>query len=224
MATELQQLGLRIDTGYPRVTPALIERARAIPVAVMGDVARRLQCLGAGFTPYGGRKKFVGPALTVKVRPGDNLMLNKALDIAQPGDVLVIDAGGERRTAIFGALMGQYAVRRGVTAMVIDGAIRDVEEMGALDLGVVAIGVTPNGPFKSGPGEIGHPVCCGGVSVASGDLIAADMDGVLVVPRADAASVIDQAEALAAKEQGWVQAIAAGTWDRAWVDEFLRKL
>ncbi|RYX97994.1 MAG: RraA family protein [Comamonadaceae bacterium] len=220
----LTQPGLRIKTDFERVDPALVERARKIPVAVIGDVAKRLQCFSAGFVQYGGRKKFVGPALTVKVRPGDNLMLHKAIDLAQPGDVLVIDAGGALNTATFGAMMSSYAVTRGIAAFVLDGAIRDVEEISHLDFGVVARGATPNGPFKTGPGEIGYPISCGGISVPPGDLIAADMDGVLVVPRADAASLMAQAEDVAALELTWEKAIAAGTWPRGWVDEALQKL
>jgi RraA family protein len=219
----VNQLGLRIDMDYERVDESLLERARKIPVAVIGDVSRRLQCFSAGFIQYGARKKCAGPALTVKVRPGDNLMLHKAIDLAKPGDVLVVDAGGEMRTAILGAMMSSYARTRGIAALVVDGAIRDVEELAALDIGVVARGATPNGPFKSGPGEIGYPICCGGVSVASGDLIAADLDGVLVVPRSEAASIIPKAEDVQALEHTWEKAIAAGTWPRGWVDEALQK-
>jgi regulator of RNase E activity RraA len=151
-------------------------------------------------------------------------MLHKALDLAQPGDVLVIDAGGALNTAIFGAMMGSYAITRGVEAMVLDGAIRDVEELAEMALGVVARGATPNGPYKSGPGEIGYPIACGGLSVASGDLIVGDMDGVLVLPREVVASIIPQAEETAALEKTWEKAIAAGTWPRGWVDEALAKL
>ncbi|MDO9406483.1 MAG: RraA family protein [Polaromonas sp.] len=220
----LNQLGLRINTDYERVDTTLVERVRKVPVAVIGDVAKRLQCFGGGFVQYGAKKKFAGPALTVKVRPGDNLMLHKALDLAKPGDVLVIDAGGAMNTAIFGAMMSNYAITRGIEALVLDGAIRDVEEIAELNLGVVARGATPNGPFKSGPGEIGYPISCGGLSVSAGDLIAGDMDGVLVLPRADVAALIGQAEEVAALELTWEKAIAAGTWPRGWVDEALAKL
>lgn len=220
---KLNQPGLRIDMNYVSVDQALIERARKIPVSVIGDVARRLQCFSAGFMHYGGKKKFAGPALTVKVPPGDNLMLHKALDIAKPGDVVVVDAGGAMRTAILGSVMASYAVRRGILAMVVDGAIRDVEELAALDLGMVALGATPNGPYKNGPGEIGYPISCGDVAVCSGDLVAADLDGVLVVPRADAAGLIAKAEDQAALEKTWEKEVANGTWARGWIDEALQK-
>lgn len=220
----LNQVGLRINTKYQRVDAALVERVRKVPVAVLGDVANRLQSFGAGFLQYGGKKKFAGPALTVRVRPGDNLMLHKALDLAQPGDVIVIDAGGALNAAILGAMMSSYAVSRGIEAMVVDGAIRDVEELAHINLGVVARGATPNGPFKTGPGEIGYPIACGGLSIAPGDLISGDLDGVLILPQGDVASLIDLAEAKAAQEAIWEVEIAAGTWSRAWVEEAMQKL
>lgn len=220
----MKNLGLRINTDFVRTERALVERARRIPVAVVGDVANRLQAFGAGFLQFGGRKRFAGPALTVRVRPGDNLLLHKAIDLAQPGDVLVVDAGGALNTAIIGAMMSNYAKRRGVEAMVIDGALRDVEELAALDFAVVARGATPNGPFKSGPGEIGHGIACGGLSIAPGDLMIGDPDGVLVVPHAQVANILGLAEDKHQLERQWEQQIAAGTWGRAWVDEALGKL
>lgn len=220
----LNQVGLRINTEYQRIDAALVERARKVPVAVVGDVANRLQSFGAGFLQYGSKKKFAGPALTVRVPPGDNLMLHKALDLAQAGDVIVIDAGGALNTAIFGAMMSSYAVSHGIEALVVDGAIRDVEELAHLNLAVVARGATPNGPYKNGPGEIGYSIACGGLSIAPGDLIIGDLDGVLILPQGNVASLIDLAEGKAALEATWEVEIAAGTWSRAWVDEALQKL
>ena len=220
----LKNLGLRINTDYPRTEAALVERARKIPVAVVGDVANRLQAFTAGFTQYGRVKKFAGPALTVRVRPGDNLILHKAIDLAQKGDVIVVDAGGALNTAIIGAMMSHYAKTRGVEAMVIDGAIRDVAELAALDFPVVARGATPNGPFKTGPGEIGYAIACGGLSIAPGDLLIGDQDGVLVVPRAEVAAILGLAQAKHQLEQTWEVEIAAGKWDRAWVEQALQKL
>lgn len=220
----MNQLGLRINTDFERIDAALVARAREIPVAVVGDVANRLQAFAAGYVQYGRRKRFAGPALTVRVRPGDNLFLHKAIDLAQPGDVLVVDAGGAYNTAILGAMMSHYAKTRGIEALVVDGAIRDVEELAALDIAVVARGATPNGPFKTGPGEIGYPIAVGGVSIAAGDLLIGDHDGALVIPRSQADAILPLAEAKFRAEQVWEKEIAAGTWDRAWVDEALGKL
>ena len=220
----MKQLGLRINMDYERVDAKLVARARAVPVAVVGDVANRLQAFAAGYVQYGRIKKFAGPALTVRVRPGDNLFLHKALDLASAGDVIVVDAGGAMNTAILGAMMSNYAKTRGIEALVVDGAIRDVEELAALDLAVVARGATPNGPFKSGPGEIGYGVACGGLSISPGDLLIGDQDGVLVVPREQAASILALAEKKFKLEQAWEVEIAEGRWDRSWVDEALGKL
>lgn len=217
-------LGLRIRTEFNRTEPSWIERARAIPVAVIGDCAQRLQAFPAGFHHYCGRQQFAGPALTVRVRPGDNLFLHKALDLAQPGDVIIVDADGATRSAIIGAMMTNYAKTRGIEAMVIDGAIRDVRELAQIDLAVLARGATPNGPFKSGPGEIGQPISCGGIAVAAGDLIVGDEDGALVIPAAEVEKVIVAAEEKHRLEQSWEKQIASGTWDRQWVDEALQKL
>jgi RraA family protein len=220
----LNKIGLRINTDFQRVEKIWIERARKIQISIVGDVCFRLQGFHAGFNQYGKKKKFAGPALTVKVRPGDNLMLHKAIDIAQPGDVIVIDAGAALNTSIFGAMMSNYALKRGVEAMVVSGAIRDVEEISHLDLGVVALGATPNGPFKSGPGEIGYPVTCGGVTIHPGDLILGDWDGVQTVDLSEVPRVIEESEAVALKEQEWEKQIQNGTWDRKWVDESINKL
>lgn len=220
----LKHLGSRINVDFNRTTAELVRRARDIPVFVVGDVANRLQAFGAGYTQYGGTREFAGPALTVRVRPGDNLFLHKAIDLAQPGDVIVIDAGGALNTAILGAMMTQYAKTRGIEALVVDGAIRDVKELAALDFAVVARGATPNGPFKTGPGEIGYAIACGGLSIAPGDLLIGDEDGVLVVPRAEVSGILDLAEEKFKLEQAWELEIAAGTWDRTWVDQALGKL
>lgn len=221
---KFDSLGLRIDIDFRRTEPALVERARKVPVAVVGDVANRLQAFTAGFTQFGGRKTFAGPALTVRVRPGDNLFLHKALDLAKPGDVVVVDAGGAANTAIIGAMMTSYAKSRGIEALIIDGAVRDVAELRELDIAVLARGATPNGPFKTGPGEIGFPVSCGGLSIAPGDLMIGDEDGGLVVPLDQVARIIGPAEEKLRIEQEWEKQIAAGKWDRRWVDEALDKL
>ena len=215
---------LRINTQWERVDPALVRRFREIPAAVIGDSADRLQGFAAGFMAYGGRKRFAGPAFTVRVRPGDNLFVHRALDLALPGDVVVVDAGAATNSAIVGAMMSRYARSRGIEALVIDGAIRDVEELEALDFAVTARGATPNGPFKSGPGEIGHPIAISGLSIAPGDLLVGDRDGVVIVPRGLADHLIEVAEGRHRAEQALERDIDAGRWDRGFVEEALRKL
>jgi len=215
-------VGFRIRADFTRVEAALAARAAKLPAANLGDVMNRMQAMRGGFLSYGGRNVVAGPALTVRARAGDNLMLHEALDLARPGDVVVCDAGGELGIAIMGDIMARHAEKRGIAAIIIDGAIRDVPGLAELDLGVWARGATPAGPYKEGPGEIGHPVSCGGLVVMPGDLIVADADGVVVVPRGDASQVVAAAEAHAAMEAAMIASIAEGRMDRSWVGATLQ--
>ncbi|KAA2212011.1 RraA family protein [Teichococcus oryzae] len=214
-------VGFRVSEREIFRDPALLQRAAALPVANIGDVMNRMQAMRGGFRAFGGRRGVVGHAVTVRVRAGDNLMLHRAIDLAQPGDVVVCDGGGDLSIAVAGDLMIGHATQRGLAALVIDGAVRDIGNLSQLDIGIWACGATPAGPYKDGPGEIGYPVACGGQVVMPGDLIAADEDGVVVIPQAAAAAVIAAAEVHAAKEAQTIAAIAGAGWDRAWVTESL---
>lgn len=215
-------IGFRIQSIAHRVDPALMARAAAVPAANIGDVMHRMQTMRGGFRPFGGLPVMAGPAFTVRARPGDNLMLHRAVDMAEPGDIIVCDGGGDLSVALMGDLMLGHAARRGLRGAVIDGAVRDLPTLAGLELGVWARGFTAAGPTKDGPGEIGFTLACGGLAVAPGDLIVADADGVVVVPLAEAAAVIAAAEAHQAKEVEAAAHIQAGRWDRAWVQAALR--
>ena len=215
-------VGFRIRPVTRRATPEQCARAAALPAANIGDVMNRLQTMRGGFRAFGGKRIVAGPAFTLRSRSGDNLMLHHAIDIAQPGDVIVADGGGELAIAMTGELMMGHAAKRGVTAVIIDGAIRDKDELAKLDIGVWACGVTPSGPYKDGPGEIGVPVSCGGQVVMPGDILMADEDGVVVIPLDEAETVLAAAEAHHEKELKAVEAINAGTYDRRWVTEALK--
>lgn len=214
-------LGFRIRADFERVDAALCARAAKVPAANIGDVVNRMQSMRGGFIAYGGRKVVAGPAFTVRARAGDNLMLHEALGMARPGDVIVCDAAGDLTTAIMGDIMATQAVKAGIAAIIIDGAIRDVAGLAKLDIGIWARGATPAGPYKDGPGEIGHPLACGGLAVHPGDLIAADEDGVVVIPRADAEAAVAAAEAHSRKEEAIFASIADGSMDRAWIGQTL---
>ena len=215
-------LGFRVRPVTTRVDPALCARAAKVPAANLGDVVNRIQTMRGGFRAFGGRRQVAGPAFTVRARSGDNLMLHRAIDMAAPGDVIVVDAGGDLAIAITGELMMGWAAKRGIAAVIVDGAVRDVAQLGAMHLGVWACGVTPSGPYKDGPGEIGYPVSCGGQVVMPGDLIMADEDGVVVLPAADAAAAVAAGEAHNAKEVAAQAAIDGGPWERDWVVAALR--
>ena len=164
------------------------------------------------------RQVVAGAALTIRTRPGDNLVVHKALDIARPGEILVIAAGGGTDRAILGGLMGEYAKRQGIAALVVDGAVRDKSDLDELSPPVFATGINHLGPYKDGPGELRGAVSIGGVAVNDGDIIVGDEDGVAVIPRARAEEIVALAEAKAAAEAAEAAAIRAGTWDRSWID------
>ena len=215
-------IGFRMRPVTRRATPEQCARAAKLPAANIGDVMNRMQTMRGGFAPYGGKRIVAGPAFTLRSRSGDNLMLHHAIDIAQPGDIIVADGGGELAIAMTGELMMGHAEKRGIEAVIIDGAIRDKAELASMNLGIWACGVTPSGPYKDGPGEIGVPVSCGGQVVMPGDIIMADEDGVVVIPLEEAEEVLAAAEAHHAKEIVATAAIKAGTWDRGWVTESLK--
>ena len=212
-------IGFRILPSPKRADPKLLERLRALPVSNVSDNMARSR--GTNLEPMHRSGRMVGTAFTVRTRPGDNLMVHKAIDMAAPGDVIVVDAGGALENALIGELMAGWAQKRGVAGFVIDGAIRDSEALADGDFPVYAAGVTHRGPYKDGPGEINVVVSVGGMVVRPGDLVAGDHDGVVAISQEDAERVITAAEAQHKKEQASLAAIGAGTWDRRWVDEAL---
>lgn len=216
-------IGFRIRPVTTRVAHGIVQRAAKVPAANIGDVMHRLQSLNGTFHAYGAHKRMVGAAFTVKARSGDNLMLHRAVDMAEPGDIIICDGNGDLSVALMGDLMLGHATQRGLAGVVVDGAVRDVASLAKMSLGVWARGHTPAGPWKEGPGEIGTPISCGGQVVMPGDLICCDLDGVVVVPMAEAEAVIAAAEAHQAKEIRNEQEIQSGTWARDWVLESLRE-
>lgn len=173
--------------------------------------------------PYHRTGRLIGRAITVKTVPGDNLMVHKAIDMAQPGDVILVDAGGYLLSAVVGELMSATAVSKGMAGFVIDGAVRDSEVLGKSDFGVFARGLSPRGPFREGPGEINVPISIDGMVVIPGDLIVADHDGVIAIrPNTLDALAVLVAD-IEAKEKQVLQNIKDGTLDRRWIDETLRR-
>lgn len=212
-----------IHPASPPADRTLLQRLAELPTAAISDSLGRLP--GArGLLPLAGSPRYgrlVGPALTVRTRPGDNLTVHKAVDLAEPGDVLAVDAGGHDDRAIVGELLCRYAASRGIAGIVLDGAARDIEEISALGIPVFARSISHLGPYKNGPGEIRGLASLGGLPVQQGDLVVGDGDGVVAVARARAKQVIAAAEALVEREQAVTRAIDEGSWDRAWVDQDL---
>ena len=216
-------IGFRVLNAQRKVAAEWVARYREVPVANVSDSMNRMTAGGSRLRPMHRQGVLAGPALTVKARPGDNLMLHYALDIAEPGDVIVVDAGGDLTNALIGEMMVAYAVKRGVAGIVINGAIRDAANIGAGDFPLFAAGISHRGPYKDGPGEINVPIAIDGMVIEPGDLIIGDDDGLLCVPYDQVAEVYDRATATHAAEEKQMRQIAEGTNDRSWVLESLKK-
>ena len=166
----------------------------------------------------------VGPALTVKCRAGDNLTLHAALNICQEGDVLVVSNEEDDTRALMGEIMMAYLrYTKKVAGIILDGPIRDIDEIGKWDFPVYCTGTTPGGPYKEGPGEVNVPISCGGISVNPGDIILADPDGVIVIPRQDAPEILEAAKKFQAADESKLLAAKNGTANRAWVERSLEE-
>lgn len=166
----------------------------------------------------------VGPALTVKARGGDNLALHAALNMAQEGDVVVVSNEGDTTRSLIGEVMMAYLrYTKKVAGIILDGPIRDIDEIGKWDFPVYATGTTPGGPYKEGPGEVNVPVSCGEISVNPGDIILADPDGIIVIPRKDAPQILEDAKKFQAADESKLEAAKNGTAKRDWVEKSLEE-
>jgi 4-hydroxy-4-methyl-2-oxoglutarate aldolase len=183
-----------------RVPAAVVAEAARYPSSILADVAGRRGALSGRIAPLAPSMRFAGPAITVEVRPGDNLMIHAAMAIAKPGDVIVVDGKGDLGSALMGEIMSQQCVALGVAAVVIDGAVRDSEAIRELGFPMYAAGLNPNGPTKFVPGRLNHPISIGGVSVHPGDLVVGDADGVTVIERHKAAAMLPLAAQKVAAE------------------------
>ena len=214
-------IGFRILNRKHSVDLKIAKRFLELPVANVSDCMLRLTAGGSRIRPMHKSGQLAGPALTVKTRPGDNLMLHKAIDIAEPGDIVVCDAGGDLTNSLMGELMLAHAVKRGLGGFVINGAVRDVESFIDFNLPVFAAGVSHRGPYKDGPGEINVSVAIDGMVIEPGDLIIGDWDGVLAVPLEEVEAIFKKTEEKQAAEIEEMKKIKAGEWDRSWVDKIL---
>ena len=206
-----------------RVDPSFVEHASKYPSSILADVAGRRGALSGRITPLASTMRFAGPAVTVEVRPGDNLMIHAALALAKPGDVLVVDGKGDVSSALMGEIMCQQAVALGVAAVVIDGAVRDSEAIRELGFPMYAAGLNPNGPTKSVAGRLNHPISIGGVSVNPGDLVVGDADGVTVIERAKAMDLLPlAAEKVAAETKRIADIRSRRALRPGWLDGALR--
>lgn len=219
-------VGKRIYLKRELPDPQIMAQFKTIPASNTADVMGRSCAMNPRIRLVSRPKAqmMVGPAYTVKARAGDNLALHAALNFCGEGDVLVVSNEEDNTRALMGEVMMAYLkYTKKVAGIVLDGPIRDIDEIGTWDFPVYCTGTTPGGPYKEGPGEINVPISCGGVSVCPGDIILADPDGVIVIPRRDAAKVLEDAKAFQAADEAKLAAARNGTANRAWVDKLLKE-
>jgi regulator of RNase E activity RraA len=199
-----------IRRDFTRVSPEIVKKASHYAASILADVAGRRGTLDGRIGAVNPSVRMAGPAFTIEVRPGDNLMIHAAISMAKPGDVLVIDGKGDRTCALMGSIMINACKKLNLGGVVLDAAVRDVEELRELGFPVYAVGTNPNGPTKFVPGRINWPISCGGIAVNPGDLIVGDADGVVVVEREKAESLLDLAAKKVADERARIADIVAG--------------
>ena len=228
-ASEIGKPGFRYRTDFERPANDLVESYRDLMdktgclTGNVGDCIGRSAAMDARVKNLANGMKAVGPALTVRVPPTDNLMIHKALTLIKPGDVLVIDGGGNHSWALMGWLMVSTAIKIGVAGIIADGCVRDAQEIRTSGFPVFCAGLSPNGPFKEGPGEINFPISCGGQVVKPGDMIISDDDGVVVLQKEFAGSVIEKVYQVIEREEKRLKDIADGDVIRPGIDEMLAK-
>jgi 4-hydroxy-4-methyl-2-oxoglutarate aldolase len=211
-----------IIRNFERVPAQIVKEAAAYQAAILADVAGRRGALDGSIKAVRPAMKFAGTALTVEVRPGDNLMIHAAMSLAKPGDVLVVDGKGDLGSALMGTIMMTACKQLGIAGVVVDGAVRDTLEIEEMGFPVFAAGFNPNGPTKSIAGRIGHPVSVGGVTVRSGDFVLGDADGVVVVEREKIAGLLPLAAKKVADEAARIEAIKKGDTAAKWLAAALR--
>ena len=214
--------GFRVRPSFQRLPRDSWKSFAEFDVPDISDALNRLYALDSAIGNLCNEGPLVGPALTVRVFPGDNLMVHKTLDLAQPGDVIVVDAHGDRCTnAVLGDIICTKAKHRGIAGFVVDGLVRDLPGIEPLGMPVFARGTTAVGPLHRGPGEINFPVSCGGVVISPGDVIVASKAGIVAVPRESADEILTRLRSQQAKQAAYLAAVTRGEFSNAWVDKLL---
>ena len=205
--------GMRIVTHIERVPHELVEKFKDAPAANVADCSGRLFAMNASIHPMGKGKKLCGTAVTVKSAIADNGMFHKAMSMAQPGDIMVVNACGDTNHSVCGDVMFRYAMSKHLGGMIIDGCVRDLDFLQNTDFPVFALGATPRGPYKNPVGEINTDIACGGQVIHPGDLVIGDEDGVVVVRKEDAETIWTKLQTTLKNEAHFTELLESGTWD-----------
>ena len=215
--------GFRIKQLIARLDKDLIDVFGQFETPDISDVLNRLYTMSPHIKNVSNSSPLVGSACTVKLFPGDNLMVHKALDIAQPGDVIVVDTSYSNNHAVLGDLIACKAKHRGIGGFIIDGLVRDLPGLKELNLPIYARGVTPLGPLHRGPGEINFPVSCGGVVIMPGDIVVADTCGIVVIRQEFAEEILKQLTLRRESLQHYISSVNKGIFSNDWVDNILKE-
>ncbi len=219
-------IGNRVFLKKPEAPQALLDAFSEIPAANISDTMGRLVGMHPRIKLQSNPDKPItaARALTIKTRSGDNLMLHQALNMAKPGDVLVVsNDGGEDYRSLIGEIMFTYLEGTGAAGIIIDGPIRDIDAVRQMKMPIYATGTNPAGPYKEGPGEINVPISCGGISVNPGDIIVMDLDGVIVIPLKEAETVLKNAQAFKERDESKLKLTQEGRSNRDWVKDLIAK-
>ena len=218
------KIGFRVQSPWPRPDADLLRAFQDAASPQVADSMSRLGAMDIGIKALWHSPRIIGSALTVWLHTGDNLMLHKAISVAEPGDILVVNTQGNVANSSFGELLAASAIKMGIRGVIVDGTVRDAESLEVMRLPVYARGLCPNGCNRDGSGEVGTVIACGGVAVRPGDIIVADRDGVTVVPLADACEVARLAVEKVESENRRAADIQKGVIVRPEIDEKLRRL
>lgn len=217
-------IGCRIVQDFDRPDIELIKLFENIPVANIDDCMNRTGAISQKIRPLN-TNLLLGTAFTVKVPEGDNLMFHKAMDMANPGDIIMIDAGGHTERAILGELMVSYCESKGIGGIVVNGSIRGADALKDKAFPIYTKGITPNGPFKNGPGEINTPISIGGKVVSPGDIVVGDQDGLVIIQPENAEKIAKLAKGVTKKEHLLMKKIKEdGIYERPWVNKVLSEI
>ena len=212
-----------IRRDFERVSAEIVQKASQFAASILADVAGRRGTVDGRIRPLSTSTRLAGPAFTIEIRPGDNLMIHAAMAMARPGDILVVDGKADRNCALMGSIMLNACKKLGLGGVVLDAAHRDTEELLALGFPVYSVGSNPNGPTKYVPGRINWPISCGGVAISPGDLVVGDADGVVVIEREKAEAMLGLAAQKVADEQQRIADIISGRNIRPkWLEGALR--
>lgn len=202
-----------VEPVIERPDRSVVSAFEDVPSTIVSDVTGNIGlAMDSGLEPAYSGIGMAGTAVTVNAAPGDNLIIHKAITVAEPGDVLVVDCNGYTETGHMGELMCRSCMANGLAGVVLDGSFRDQREIAEMEFPMYARGTHPQGPLKQDPGSINVTISCGGVTVNPGDIVVGDDDGLAVVPRESAEEVLERSREKMTAEDDVREELKEGTY------------